>query len=70
MTDAVFKFVVNNKLKDFPKWSAYAKNRRIAMKYQVEQLSKIVDAATAMLYLFIILTFPSDRLGCLGKIIE
>ena len=29
MSDAKFKSVINNQLKDFPKWSAFAKNRRI-----------------------------------------
>ena len=29
-SNAVFKSVINNKLTDFTKWSAFGKNRRIA----------------------------------------
>ena len=37
-SNAVFKSVINNTLKDFPKWSAFAKIRRIAWKYGQSQI--------------------------------
>ena len=44
-SDAIFKSLINNKLKDFLKWSAFIKNRRITQKYGQWKMTAILPTS-------------------------